>query len=155
MFTRILVPTDFSEAALAGTRMAGTLAERTNASLVLVHVFDPDHMIPHAQYALSRGAYEQTIGRLRKRANERLEEARADLPEDVEVKVKTVLLEGNAALAITKHAAEMGADLIVMSTHGRGGFQRFLLGSVTEKTVRLAHCPVLTVPVLTAPASPD
>jgi len=149
MFERILAPTDFSEAALGGVRMAAMLADRLNASVALVHVFDPDELIPTGQYALSRPAYEQMVGRLRTRAQERLEETRGELPEGVDV--TTVFLEhDSAAHAITEHAAQTGARLIVMSTHGRGGFARLLLGSVTEKTVRLARCPVLTVP-----ASPD
>jgi len=54
--------------------------------------------------------------------------------------------EGDAAGEIIRHAAELAADLIVMGTHGRGGFDRFTLGSVAEKVLRKAPCPVLTLP---------
>lgn len=54
--------------------------------------------------------------------------------------------EGDAATEIVRHASELAADLIVMGTHGRSGFDRFTLGSVTEKVLRKAPCPVLTLP---------
>ena len=54
--------------------------------------------------------------------------------------------EGDAALEIVRHATELRADLLVMGTHGRSGFDRFTLGSVTEKVLRKAPCPVLTLP---------
>lgn len=141
----ILAPTDFSDAALAGVRTAAILAGHLDASVVLVHVFDPEDLMPAAPVAWSSLAYEEMIERLRKTAVQRLQETRGEFPEGVEVSIE-LLHHGSAAQAITQHAADIGADLIVMSTHGRTGFKRFLLGSITEKTVRLASCPVLAVP---------
>jgi Universal stress protein family len=60
--------------------------------------------------------------------------------------VKAVVREGNAASEILTEATDMKADLPVMGTHGRSGFERLLLGSATEKLLREASCPVLTVP---------
>jgi nucleotide-binding universal stress UspA family protein len=62
------------------------------------------------------------------------------------VTIDPIVLEGNAAGEILREASSMGADLLVMGTHGRSGFERVLLGSVTEKVLRKAACPVLTVP---------
>jgi len=61
------------------------------------------------------------------------------------VTVTTEVSVGNPARTIAKIAAERGADLIVMGTRGRGGFAHLLLGSVAERVIRTAHCPVLTV----------
>jgi nucleotide-binding universal stress UspA family protein len=64
----------------------------------------------------------------------------------VGVAVEAIVREGAAAREIVDQAREMAADLIVLGTHGRSGFERFLLGSVAEKVLRTAPCPVLTVP---------
>jgi nucleotide-binding universal stress UspA family protein len=62
------------------------------------------------------------------------------------VAIKAVVREGNAAAEIVDQATKMNADLLVIGTHGRSGFERLLLGSVAEKVLRKARCPVLTVP---------
>jgi nucleotide-binding universal stress UspA family protein len=69
----------------------------------------------------------------------------------VRVPVDVVVGEGQVATAILEQSDALGADLLVMGTHGRSGFERWLLGSVTEKVLRKAKCPVLSVP----PAAPD
>jgi nucleotide-binding universal stress UspA family protein len=66
----------------------------------------------------------------------------------------TLIGEGDPPTAIVAQAATMGADLVVMGTHGRSGFDRFVLGSVTEKVLREAPCPVLTVPPRAPSPSP-
>jgi nucleotide-binding universal stress UspA family protein len=65
------------------------------------------------------------------------------------VETKTVTRSGRAAPEIVAYAKEIAADLIVMGTHGRGGFQHALLGSVAERVVHHSPCPVLVVPVRT------
>ena len=72
------------------------------------------------------------------------------------VKVETLVVEGGIAGEIVRMARELPADLLVMGTHGRSGFDRLMLGSVTEKMLRKAPCPVLTVPsrVSGVPATP-
>jgi nucleotide-binding universal stress UspA family protein len=62
------------------------------------------------------------------------------------VTVRTQIAEGNTAAEIVRHAAEHDVDLVVMGTHGRSGFDRLTLGSVAEKVLRKAACPVLTIP---------
>jgi nucleotide-binding universal stress UspA family protein len=70
------------------------------------------------------------------------------------VAIETVLREGNTAAEILDQAARMNADLLVIGTHGRSGFERLVLGSVAEKVLRKASCPVLTVPRRLPDAAP-
>jgi nucleotide-binding universal stress UspA family protein len=63
-----------------------------------------------------------------------------------EISIEVMIREGSTATEILSQAADLKADLLVMGTHGRSGFERLLLGSVTEKVIRKASCPVLTVP---------
>src|SRR5439155_13561294 len=67
---------------------------------------------------------------------------------------ETVITEGRADRRILEHAASLPADLIVLGTHGRSGFEHLLLGSVAEKVLRQARCPVLTVPPKSGAAPP-
>jgi nucleotide-binding universal stress UspA family protein len=63
-----------------------------------------------------------------------------------EISIEAIIREGSPATEILSHEADLKADLLVMGTHGRSGFERLLLGSITEKVIRKARCPVLTVP---------
>jgi nucleotide-binding universal stress UspA family protein len=69
------------------------------------------------------------------------------------LQTSTFVEVGNPAARILEHAASLPADLVVLGTHGRSGFERLMLGSVTEKVLRKAGCPVLTVPPPTAATS--
>jgi len=69
-----------------------------------------------------------------------------------EIAVTTVLREGPIVAGILDEARGRSADLLVLGTHGRGGFERFVLGSVAEKVLRMSHLPVLTIPAAAAPA---
>jgi Universal stress protein family len=62
------------------------------------------------------------------------------------IPIEAIIREGNTASEILSQQADLKADLLIMGTHGRSGFERFLLGSITEKVLRKANCPVLTVP---------
>jgi len=141
--TRILVPTDFSATADAALDYAYVMAERFGASLELLHVLDDpfvvDGMAAEAYVseapALRTAMLQEAQERLRHRAS-----AREAMPT-----IGTEVLFGHGARTIAEYAAERGADLIVMGTHGRTGFAHLLLGSVAEQLVRTAPCPVLTV----------
>src|SRR5688500_8195711 len=140
---RVLAPTDLSEASKVSVRYAADLAEKFGAELVLLHVVqdlalvlpdavmptpvatpDLNDMISNARAGLAGLAGELGLGRLNPKA---------------EVRV------GAAAAEIVSAAADLKADLLCVSTHGRTGLAHFLLGSVAEKIVRHAPCPVLTV----------
>ena len=121
----ILLPTDFSAASDVAAQVAAAMAMEGEARLHVVHVVPPATDPSLGSSQLTR------FGRLLGKG----------------LNVETALLSGRAAREITAYARDKGIDVIVMSTHGRTGFTRALLGSVTEAVVRLAPCFVLTVPV--------
>jgi nucleotide-binding universal stress UspA family protein len=133
----ILHPTDFSEPSAAAFALAGSLARDHGAHLIVVHVDPPpvghDEIIARRQ----RAEYEKPLWDL-------LNQLKAP---DPQVTIEHQLIEGDAATEILRVARESHCDLIVMGTQGRTGLPRLVLGSVAEKVVRQAPCPVLTVKV--------
>lgn len=141
-FERILVPVDFSEHSREAVRAAVDLGRRYDASLMLVHVFEP------AVYALPDGCVLFTPEQLARLFNElerQLEMARQEAVQLGAARVDILLLEGFAAGEIVDCSRGAKIDLIVMGTHGRTGPKHLLLGSVAERVVRHAPCAVLTV----------
>jgi nucleotide-binding universal stress UspA family protein len=138
--TRILVPTDFSAHADAAFRYALDLARRFDASVRLITVVE-DLL---AAGVWSSEIYTADVAGLQinivRDTEERL---RRSVPSGATV--TTEVRVGNAARQILEVAKEHGADLIVLGTHGRTGLAHVLMGSVAEKIVRLAPCPVLTL----------
>lgn len=139
----ILCPTDFSEPSYEGLKAANELAHHFSAQVVVLHVNPPipvmpeghgaiNFNIPEYQKEMEKAAREQ-IGKVLERW----------VSPDVESAARVA--QGDPAEEIARAAAELEADLIVLSTHGRTGWRRFVTGSVTEKVVRLAERPVLTV----------
>ena len=141
---RILVPTDFSETSDAALDYAYLLAERWAASVQLLHVLDD----PFVSEGLAAEAYIAEAPTMRtamlREAQARLAH-RAAPPRAAALSVEREVLFGSGARTIAEYAATRGADLIVMGTHGRSGVAHLLLGSVAERLVRTAPCPVLTV----------
>lgn len=141
--TRILVPTDFSTTADAALDYAYVLAKQFGASIELLHVLDD----PFVADGMAAEAYISEAPVLRsamlRDSQERLRH-RATTHEGVP-HIDTEVLFGHGARTIAEYATERGVDLIVMGTHGRTGFAHLLLGSVAERLVRTAPCPVLTV----------
>lgn len=137
-FTTILVPTDFSYASDAALGYARMLAARFGAALHLLHVVDEPGSWSEVYAALP-----EIQLRLSADAAKRLEAMAACLPPPVQATSAVVC--GAPVPSIVKVAESKGADLIVMGTHGRRGMGHLLLGSVAERVVRLAPCPVLTV----------
>lgn len=137
---RILVPVDLSEQSPLVVEHAAALGEAYGAPLDLLHV------VEEAAFPSAYGVdpLSPTQPDVQERAQEALEALAAEI-EDADVAVRTHVLAGYAARDIVDFASEQAADLIVMATHGRTGLQRFLIGSVTEKVVRSASCPVFTV----------
>jgi nucleotide-binding universal stress UspA family protein len=139
--TRILVPTDFSEPADRALDYALDLAAAVGASVSIAHVFDDpyERTLYSEQYVPMPEAIRQEIlASVTARLEERV--ARSHRPG-----VTSVILMGPTAQAIVDCAREQQCDLIVMGTHGRHGVAHLLLGSVAERVVRTAGCPVLTV----------
>ncbi len=137
MYERILVPTDGSEGARAAFEHALELAAAADAAVHVVHAVDPT-LVPvevgaDGVFDALREAGEGLIAELQEHG------------EAAGASVETGVLTGPAYQAIHEYAEEQGIDLIVMGTHGRTGLNRWLLGSVTERVVRTAPAPVLTV----------
>lgn len=139
---RILHPTDFSECAWAAEEFAVRLLEGLGGDLVLLHVAVEASL--YAETVLSMTESRRFYEAVRAWAQERLE-ARAAALRQQGISARAVLRAGNPFQEIVETAAAEGAELIVMGTHGRGGLSRFLLGSVADRVVRTAPCPVLTV----------
>ncbi len=151
LFKRILCPTDFSEPSYKALKAADDLAKEFRAELILVHVISPMQTFPASSEFTAglpaSGIYlpEDIASDIQKHANESLE---MTIKQKVspEVKSKTKLLHGNPAEKIALYAEESKASVIIMGTHGFTGWRHLLLGSVTEKVVRMTLCPVLTIP---------
>lgn len=141
LITRILVPTDFSDCAKRALEYSAELASKLSASVVLLHVYMPPIVyMPEGVWTLPdamidvRNDLEQALNKLAVQARE------------LGVRqVDTAVIEGDPAHQVVKHAEKERCDLIVMGTHGRGALKHLVLGSVAEKVVRRASCPVLTV----------
>ncbi|WP_311171101.1 universal stress protein [Halobellus ordinarius] len=140
MYDRILVPTDGSECADRAVEHAIDLAAQYDAELRVLSVIDARD-VSHSAPAISVDQVEDT---LRERA-ESVVEAVADRAAEAGVDVETAVEPGIPDDVITEYAGENDCDLVVMGTHGRTGLERYLLGSVTERTVRRSPVPVLTV----------
>jgi nucleotide-binding universal stress UspA family protein len=140
--TRILVPVDFEETSKAALAYASTLAERFGAALSLVHVFDD----VYADASYTPDVYAPLPPAVRERVIRELQEKLADLlPAIGGHDNRAEVIVGTPAKGIVEYAGTHGVDLIVMGTHGRRGLSHALLGSVAERVLRTAPCPVLTI----------
>jgi len=140
-FRKILVPLDFSSHSDAALALAIELAREHGAELHLVHAYE----LPAAVTMAYGVAIPQAVwDGVQEAAVARLEEGR-ERAEAAGVSVSTHLATAPAADAIANAAETFGADLIVMGTRGLTGLKHVLLGSVAERTIRNAKCPVLTV----------
>ena len=140
---RILHPTDFSPASAAALTRALDEARRSGAALVIVHVLSPIIPMVGDGY-ISPKAYEDLERAARQHARTQLDRlvARARA---ARVRVTPLLVEGSPAEQIVRVARGRRADMIVMGTHGRTGLARLFMGSVAERVIGTASCPVLTV----------
>lgn len=140
----ILVATDFSAAARHGLIKAAELARATGAKVTVCHVLDPSPLAPRA----TRGSASEQLDMeqdVEKAIHEALTEVVNEYFPDIEHTKTTLIISPNAADGICHYAGKEDTDLIVLSTHGRTGLAHLLIGSVAEKVVRHAPCPVLTV----------
>ena len=140
---KILVATDFSEAADAALAYGRALARTFGATLHVLHVADDMYMrLGGDAYAAVLPDLQQDVER---QAKDRLVQLLVDddsMPLPTEA---VVITAGATAPAIVNYAAKADIDLIVVGTHGRGAVAHLLVGSVAERVVRTARCPVLTV----------
>ena len=163
-FKHVLVPTDFSEPANNALRYAAEEAVLHHAKVTLLHVLPSDtrtdvHYVTGAPVSGPQSDFDPVAGGRvggsaslsqpevvrRDRSEEALTQLRDLIANTFQGTWEVEVAMGQPADTIARVARERDADLIVMSTHGRTGLQHVLLGSVAEKVVRLAPCPVLTV----------
>ena len=142
----ILVPSDLSDCAPGVVRRAATLAAALGAELVLMHSYEvPAGLEASAPVKVKPGSPEVTAAdHLRSGVHDKMPSLVA-IAEEVGVPIRTLIVQGQPEVAILSAAEDLGADLIVMGTHGRRGFNRLLLGSVAESVMRRADVPVMTV----------
>lgn len=140
----ILLTTDLSEESMRAFTPAAALAKENGARLTLLHVVQDLRVAPHGA-ALAPPIQDPDIFGMKESAEKRLVEERALLDADLEVHCE-VTLGDNIAEAIADYAAKHDVDLITLSTHGRTGFRRLVLGSVAEAILHHAHVPVLCFP---------
>lgn len=144
----ILVPTDFSEAASHALDYALSLAKTFQARILLMHVYEPIVYYSDAPMGMpDLIELEQNIRAVAEQSLQNILEKQIKLREAEfgAIPVETILAQGKPFVEIIQTAKEKSADLIVLSTHGRSALEHILLGSVTEKVVRKAHCPVLVI----------
>jgi len=140
-FKTILMATDFGPESHVALRSCASLARQLGASLHLLHVAK-DPMVSLTAPELYAIDWSQLRDDVVKHARASLSALAASLPD---VLISTEVAVGSPAETITQRAADLGADLIVVGTHGRGGVSHLLIGSVAERVIRLASCPVMTV----------
>jgi nucleotide-binding universal stress UspA family protein len=142
--TRILVPVDFSAHSARAFAYATTLAHRLGAQLALLHVVED----PFVTGAWSPEVYmpniPELLGDLITGAERQLATLKASAAAQG-VAADITVVTGRPAPAIVEHASNGGVDLIVMGTHGRTGLSHVVMGSVTERVMHKAPCPVLTM----------
>ena len=154
MYSQVLVPLDGSEVSERALPHAQNLAAAFGARVHLLQVISLSH-----EYEVYHGAgeggltameysiemAEQVTAARQTRAEEYLKATAARL-EANGTQVETSVRQGSTLENITQFVSENGIDLIVMSTHGRSGLQRFFIGSVTDRVIRFSHVPVLAIP---------
>lgn len=135
----ILLPVDFSPLSYAVIPLVAALAERFKAEINLLHVVE----IGYGMHEKGRTREYDYLEQIKEKLAEQWE-----LPEEfdkIETKKFIRHQEGSAGYGIMEFARDWDIDLIAMATHGRSGLSKVLLGSVTEKVIRIAPCPVLSV----------
>jgi universal stress protein A len=145
-FQKILCPTDFSEPALHALKHAEELARHFGAAIIVAHVIPPvpgPHSFPdpQANFNFDLPLYQQELA---VHAEKILKEM-VSHQISPEVRTRDLVTTGEAAPEILRVARQEHADLIVIASHGLTGWRRLVFGSVAEKVVRQAPCPVLTI----------
>jgi nucleotide-binding universal stress UspA family protein len=139
---RICCPIDFSDASRAAMEVAADLARRFAAELWLFHAYPvPGYTFPDGSVVASP----KMLQDLADGAERHLAQWRSDAEGLGAGVVRTEKVAGEPAAEIVAFARDHGVDLLVLGTHGRTGLEHALMGSIAERVVRKAHCPVLTV----------
>ena len=142
---KILCPTDFSEPSYAALRVADEMAIHFHAELLLIHVVTPIPVIPvhDDPSGFNLPMYEKEMAVSAGRSLRQVAEARIS----EQVRQRSIVIQGDPAGRIVRIAEEERVDIIIIATHGLTGWRKFMFGSVTEKVIRMATCPVLSIRV--------
>lgn len=134
MIKRILAPTDFSELSAKGARYASQLAKELGSELIVMNIVPLDE----SNFASKREIDQHKL---------ELDEFLVDRDVKPDLNLRKLVEPGVPSGTIISFAERENCDLIVMSSHGRSGLSRLLVGSVTEQILRKSPCPVLVVPL--------
>jgi nucleotide-binding universal stress UspA family protein len=142
-FRSILVPVDYSEASQRALELALTLSD--SANVTVVHAWDRPAYVGEEMVTHADGSRRSLTELIRDNAEREMTEFLAKVG-SIGPNCKHHLITGDPVAAIIAEASKPGYDVLVVGTHGRTGMTKLLLGSVTEKLIRLSPIPVLTVP---------
>jgi len=142
--SHILLTTDLSDEAQRSFTYAADLAHEKGAKITLLNVVENLTVAPHGA-PLAPPLDDPEAPALKDVAQKALEQRRNELPADIDVDCQTIL-GTNLGTSIAEFANEHGCDLIVISTHGRSGFRRFVMGSTAEVVLRHSAVPVMVIP---------
>ena len=154
MISKILAPTDLSGLSASGIKYAYNLARDVGAELLIVHVVQVAEIMhavrelqdkPSAHWDQAGSIEERLVDRHKHLLDEFVKKQLGEIVSNVKVRLDVVV--GQPYATVIERAKTEKVDLIVMSTHGRSGIPRMMLGSVTEKVLRSSHCPVLAIPI--------
>jgi len=140
--TSLLVPIDFSENSLRALALAKEVARGPHASIHLLHVVEP--VVYPADWSYAQVGFADIEQELEDNSKNELQKLVSSLT-DEGFAAQAVTRRGRASDEICTYAAEQGTSIIAIGTHGRSGFEHFLFGSTTERVLRKAPCPVLSV----------
>ncbi len=139
----VLFATDFSDYSLSAANYAIDIAEQYNAKLHLLHVLEK--IPPILAIRTLDLSQEKIVSSMEEEANFSLSKIANDFKNKTSKEVVTILKKGIDYQEIVDYSKEAGIDLIVIATHGRTGILHTLIGSVAEKVIRYAQCPVLVI----------
>jgi len=145
MYKNILAPVDLSPMENPAISVATRLARQFDATVHLVRVVAPPVIIEPNPQMKAFEITEQALAEEHEACRKKLEALGAEVEKEAGVRVQTTLRDGRVTQTLRDHAAEIGADVIVMTSHSRGGLKRLNLGSVTDYLIRNTHIPVLVV----------
>jgi len=144
-FKKMLCPTDFSEPADSALQVAREMAHAMQARLILLNVVVPVAVPVAVEIPVGAAVTPEATLRQHKEQAEEMIGALVEALRPTGLEVQGIVIEGDPAEAIVAAAEREKADLIVIATHGRTGWRRLVFGSVAEKVIRHATCPVLTI----------
>lgn len=143
--TKILVPTDFSNASDKALQEAVDVAGQYHASITLLHVLDRDVQQCMGDYCLPSETIMQLEAENIEQSREMMKSEVSKIPGSASIEINFDVRHGATAEEILHEQQEKGADLIVMASHGRSGFSKMMLGSVSDKVLTKANTPILLV----------